>query len=232
MRRSLSAVVIMLLLAQPCISQEKPEDNFKVEPGRTAEDYYNIGNWYFEREQHYKAIAYYKAAIAQNQSFAEAWNNLGAAYSEVERFDESVEAYRKAVELASTENFVYLNLGNALTKTGKLRDAALAYRTFIQLEPYDPDGYKNLGITLFRLKDYEQAADAFEKLLLIEKDDSYFTFQTARCYAILGRYDKTLEKIQAALILDPDIGSILEDDPDFRGFRRSEQYRQLKKNIP
>ena len=40
------AIVLTTFFAVFAAAQEKPEDQFKIEPGRSAEDYYNIGNWY------------------------------------------------------------------------------------------------------------------------------------------------------------------------------------------
>jgi tetratricopeptide (TPR) repeat protein len=227
MRVLMAAAVLAALGAAQISAQEKPEDSIKVEPGLSAEEYFNIGNWYSEREQHFKAVAYYKEATAVKADFAEAWNNLGTSFSAVARYSEAVQAYRKAIELGIKEHFVYLNLGNAQVNAGLLRDAVASYRVFIELEPYDAGGYTNLGITLFRLKEYSEAADAFEKLLLINKDDSYFTFQAARCYALAGKYDEALIKVRAALALDPGVRQVLLTDPDFRGFRRSPQFREL-----
>ena len=208
-------------------AQEKPEDQFRIEPGRTAEDYYNIGNWYSKREQHYRAIAYYKAAIDKKEEYVQAWINLGASYRAVERFEDAITAYQKAIDIGSEEHFVYLNLGNALVAANRLREATIPFRTYITLEPYDPDGYVNLGITLFRLQDYSQAAETFEILLIIEKDNAYFRFQTARCYALLKETEKTVLHLREALSLDPKIRFALLQDSDFRNFRRSQSYRSL-----
>lgn len=223
------AVALALLLAglAAAPAQDKPAEEFKVEPGRTAEEYYNIGNWYAERDQHFRAIAYYKAAIAKDADLTIALVNMGASYRAVGKPADAVEAYKSAIDAGFEENFVYLNLGNAYIDADELRQAVIAFRTFIALEPYDPDGYANLGITLYRLGDYAQAAEAFEKLILLEKDNAYFLFQAARCYALLEQHDKTLEKVKAALAIDPNIRYALLQDEDFRKFRRSQQYRTL-----
>jgi len=224
---ALAAILLLLILPLTSIAQDRPEDEFKIEPGRSASEYYNIGNWYAEREQHYRAIAYYKAAIAKDEEFTAAWVNMGSAYRAVDRFRDAIRAYKKAIEIGIEENFVYLNLGNAYVGAGELTEATIAFKTFIALEPYDTDGYANLGITLFRLREYAQAADAFEKLLLLDKENAYFMFQAARCYTILGQQDKAFEKLKQALQIDPNIRYALLQDDDFRAFRRSEFYKRL-----
>ena len=228
MKSSFAIALAVLLLGIAVVpAQDKPSDEFKVEPGRTAEEYYNIGNWYAERDQHFRAIAYYKAATAKNAKLAIAWVNMGTSYRAVGQPSDAIDAYKAAIDAGFEENFVYLNLGNAYVDADELRQAVIAFRTFIALEPYDPDGYANLGITLYRLADYAQAAEAFEKLLLLEKDNAYFIFQAARCYALLEQHDKTLDKVKAALAIDPNIRYALLQDEDFRKFRRSQQYRTL-----
>jgi tetratricopeptide (TPR) repeat protein len=230
MPRTLALAVFFICLAAPALSpaQEKPEDDFAVEPGRSAEEYYNIGNWYAQRDQHFRAIAYFRAAIGLREDFVEAWINMGASLSAAERFEEAVDAYQRAIEIGAEENFIYLNLGNAYAGAGELRQAVIAFRTFTSLEPYDPDGYSNLGITLFRLEDYAAAVEEFEKYLLLEKENAFFAFQAARCYALLGRHEEALEKIRIALTIDPNVRQALMADDDFRGFRRSQFYRQLQ----
>ena len=220
---------IILLAAAPCHTraQEKPEEQFRVEPGRTAAEYYNIGNWYAERDQHYRAIAYYKASVAADSRFAQAWVNMGASYRATGRHDAAVAAYRAAIDAGFDENFIYLNLGNAYLSAARRREAVSAFRTFTSLEPYDPDGYANLGIALFQLQEYTQAAEVFEKFLILDEENAYFHFQTARCYVLLKRFDDAAAKVRTALQLDPNVRYALLQDDDFKAFRRSAQYRQL-----
>ena len=228
-RLSLLLAIITLLAAAPPLltAQDKPEDQFRVEPGRTAAEYYNIGNWYAERDQHFRAVAYYKASVAADPAFASAWVNMGASYRAAGRHDDAVSAYRSALDAGFDENFIYLNLGNALLSAARLREAASAFRTFTTLEPYDPDGYANLGIALFQLEEYAQAAEVFEKFLLLDEENAYFHFQAARCYVLLKRFDDALPPLRKALELDPNVRYALLQDDDFKAFRRSPQYRQL-----
>ncbi len=228
---ALAAAAALFLAAIPPLAQEEDGEQFQVELGRSAEEYFNIGNWYSERDQHFRAIAYYRAAVERREDFAEAWINLGVSLRAIDRYQEAIDAYRTAIDLDCEENFVYLNLGNALVAAGRLREAVLQFRTFVNLEPYDPDGYANLGLTLLRLSDHAEAAAAFERLLILRQDDVYFLYQAARCYALLSRYEEATEKLRRALRLDPNLRAFFLNDDDFRGFRRSSQYRQLLAEI-
>lgn len=227
----ITLLTLFCLFFSPLSAQDRPEDAVKVESGRTAEQYYNIANWYSERNQYFKAIAYYKAAIRQDAGFCQALINMGLAYKEVRRFDDAVAAYRQALDSKCSQEFIHLNLGNTLVAAERYQEGLAAYDTFIEKQPYDPDGYLNKGITLFKMKQYAKAAEAFEKLILLEPDNAYFIFQTARCHARLGNFDKTALRVMSAYQVDPNIRYPLMADEDFREFRKSEQFRKIRERI-
>lgn len=227
--KSMKSFLALLLLLIPLalLAQDKPEDSIQVEAGRTADQYYDIGNWYAERNQFFKAIAYYKAALEKRETFCMALINLGRAYKSVNRHQEAIAAYEKALSLSCEQDFIHLNLGNAHVEAGNLTEGIAAYDKFIELQPYDPDGYLNKGITLYKAGRYSQAAASFEKLILLEPDNSYFIFQTARCYAHMEDHDRTARKVIAAYNIDPNVRYALMADDDFKDFRKSDQFRRI-----
>lgn len=227
MRRFIVVLIALSLCAVHAGAQDTGDAGIVVEKGRSAEQYYNIANWYSERGQHFRAIAYYRAALENKPAFTEAWINLGSSLRAVKRAEEAVSAYRSAIAIGNAPNFVHLNLGNALVDAGKLREAVVAFEQYIRLEPYEADGYANLGITRYRLKEYLAAAADFEKLLLLKKDDSWFLYQAARCYALGKQYDKALEKARLALRAETNLKFVIMDEADFKEFRKSPQFRQL-----
>lgn len=227
MKKAIYSLLLSAVLISSAIAQDQKPEQFTVEPGRSADEYYNIGNWYSERDQHHKAIAYYQASLSKRSDFVPALINLGSSLRAVGRYDEAVKAYRTAITAGCKENFVYLNLGNAYVSAGKLKEAVTAFKAYIEKAPYESDGYANLGITLYRLKDYAGAVESFEKLLLLKENDSYFLFQTARCYALLKKFDLAMERARSALKIDPNVKYALMQEDDFKEFRRSPQFRTL-----
>ncbi len=103
----------------------------------------------------------------------------------------------------------------------------MAFLTFIELEPYDPAGYARLGYIYYSLREYQQAADTFERVILIKPEETYYIYQAARCYALLRDYDMALSKARQALKLDPNLRFVITDEPEFRDFRRSKQFKEL-----
>ena len=227
--------VILVVVSATIVAQEsipkKPEDSILVEFGRSAEEYYNLGNWYAERDQHVKALAYFKAALKKRPNYTEVLINMGTSYRALGRYQEAIESYRSAIDIGTDENFVHFNLGNALVSANRLREASLAFRTYIELDAYDPAGYSRLGYVLYRLGDFAEAAETFEKVLILEENDGYFLYQAARCYALMGNYDKAYEKALAALKADPNIRFVIVREEDFRDFRRSAQFQKLLAEI-
>lgn len=228
---ALSTFIFAIMLISPLsLAQDRPEDKVKVEIGRTAEQYYNIGNWYSNRQQHFKAIAYYKAAIKKDSRFDKAFINLGSSFRAVKRYDEAIKALESAISLKTPEQNVYFNLGNTFIEAGRLREATIALRTFTELQQYEPAGYYRLAFALYELKEFQQAAEAFEKLLMIDKTAHNF-YQTARCYARMKNYDKALEKSLLALKTDPVIRFVIMEEGDFKEFRSTPQFRTLLAEI-
>lgn len=228
---TLSMFIAAILIFSPFSpAQDKPEDQVQVEIGRSAEQYYNIGNWYSNRQQHYKAIAYYKAAIKKDIRFDKAYINLASSYRAVKRYDEAITALENAIKLKTAEKNVYFNLGNTFIEAGRLREAAIALRTFTEMQQYEPAGYYRLAFALYSLREYKEAAEVFEKLLMIDKSAHNY-YQTARCYARLQDYDKTLEKSLLALKADPVIRFVIMEEGDFKEFRSTPQFRTLLAEI-
>ncbi len=110
MKNILLSLIALVIASSMIIAQEtstdNPEDKVTVELGRTADQYYNVGNWYAERQQHVKAVAYFKAALNKKSDFTGALINLGSSLKELKRFDEAIDSYQKAIDHKTKENFV------------------------------------------------------------------------------------------------------------------------------
>ena len=228
-KRILITLTFLLIFSITIIaqSQKEQEDSFKVESGKTAEQYYRIGNWYSERDQHAKAVAYYKAAIAKDSSYGEAFVNMGISLKQIGKFEESISAYNRAIELNKVENFVHLNLGLVHRAAGNHVAALASFNNYISLEPYETAGYANAGFACYELKDFNQAALNFEKLLVLEPENKGILLQLARSHALMESYQKTADILIKALKLDKNLKYLILEGPEFLQFRKTQEFRQV-----
>jgi tetratricopeptide (TPR) repeat protein len=69
------------------------------------------------------AIESYKAAIALNESYADAWEGLSMAYADKEMWEQAIEAAKKVVELTPKEQLAYTNVSRIYQRAGNVPEA-------------------------------------------------------------------------------------------------------------
>lgn len=69
------------------------------------------------------AIEKYKAAIASDESHADAWEGLSMAYADKEMWDQAIESAKKVVELTPKEQLAYTNVSRIYQRAGNVPEA-------------------------------------------------------------------------------------------------------------
>lgn len=88
----------------------------------------NLGFIYYSKKQYDKAETYYKRAVEQSPTFAQAWRGLGRIYADTGRLAESLEAYEKAVQAAPFFAQAFLEMGDVHETAGHGEEAVTAWK--------------------------------------------------------------------------------------------------------
>ena len=150
------------------------KDRFTWNPA--GHDYWVKGNELFDQGKILPAIEYFKNAVREDSSFAEAHSNMGIAYFEMKDYRNAQEAFKKAVMIKPDFVEALLNLGSAYlfdeqpvhglevqTKKPRLMDAAMAYEQVAELKPEMPEVYMHLGLVYEQMQRTDDALKAYRR---------------------------------------------------------------------
>lgn len=69
------------------------------------------------------AVEKYRAALAEDDGFADAWEGLSMALADLERWGEAIAAATRVVELTPDEQLAYTNLSRIYQRAGNIPEA-------------------------------------------------------------------------------------------------------------
>ncbi len=130
---------------------------------KSPPSYKGLGDWYFGREEHQKAIAEYEKAITIDPTYAEAF--LGKAMAFEKEMDNTMARFmaEKAVRLKPDEANIRYDAGNIYKDLGDLSNAKIQWERAIELNPNYSEAYNHLGNYYHGIRNYEQAIKMYEQ---------------------------------------------------------------------
>ncbi|ORY28646.1 cell division control protein 23 [Naematelia encephala] len=96
-----------------------------------------IGNYYSSRNDHIKAITYFKRALLLNREYLPAWTLMGHEFVETKNSHAAIEAYRKAIDVNAKDYRAWYGLGQAYELLDMPMYAIEYYNQATSLRPYD-----------------------------------------------------------------------------------------------
>jgi tetratricopeptide (TPR) repeat protein len=127
-------------------------------------DYY-LGNLYFQKSEHEKAVPAYRSAIDKFPNFLRAHKNLGISLVGMERFEEAIPELTRTIELGGGDGHVYGILGVCHLKHENYIGAEGAYRNAMMLMPGQRDW--RMGLLTCQIEQGKlSSADSFLETLI------------------------------------------------------------------
>lgn len=111
-----------------------------------AEEYYKIGNEYYEKGNFDVAVEYYTKAIRIDPLFDKAYYNRGLAYACKEEYDKAIEDINKMIELKPNFAEAYYILGLAYEYKNMPDKAIENYNKALELNPDFKDAENRLEL--------------------------------------------------------------------------------------
>jgi len=148
---------------------------------RDWEDYFKLGNDYFNGRMFDKAAEAFEQCIKLKADYKEAWYNLGIAYGRLSRYRKEIDAYRRAVELDPRYERALYNLAIAYEDADLLEDALATYERLEQVAPKAVDALINQGILRARLGQLPRAVKTYQRALELDSSmpDAHFNLGIA-----------------------------------------------------
>ncbi|MDR2855939.1 MAG: tetratricopeptide repeat protein [Methanomicrobiales archaeon] len=144
MRRSFGYVVGILiccicLSVQPIAAAEFTEEELLHPESLSAEDWFEIGNIFFDNGELSDAVgSWHNAMYLDPELAANAWYNIGLAYAAVEQYSDAIEAWENTVAIQPDSAMAYDNLGTAYGIIGMADKSLEAYDKAIAIAPDEP----------------------------------------------------------------------------------------------
>jgi tetratricopeptide (TPR) repeat protein len=147
MKRSPGYIAVVLfccicLFVQPIYADFTEEDLLRAEEDPTslsAEDWFEIGNIFFENDELSDAVGSWHNAMYLNPDLsANSWYNIGLAYAAAQQYSDAVSAWENTVALQPDSAMAYDNLGTAYAILGMADRSLAAYDMAIKIAPHEP----------------------------------------------------------------------------------------------
>ena len=156
--------------SQPAVQREHLEALVKAFP-EDERGFYQLGNFFYGRQEWPEAIAAYEKAIHVNPGFSPAYNQLGYSLRNLGRLDEASRVFRTYMKLVPDEPNPYDSHAELLLLMGKHQDAIAEYQKALAVNPSFAPSYVGIGNAYLLLGDFPAARKAFATLRYLATED-------------------------------------------------------------
>ena len=122
-----------------------------------------IANFYSLKNEHEKAITYFKRALKLSHEFNGAWTLMGHEYMEVGNTKAALECYRRAVEVDDRDFRAWFGLGQTYEILGMLSFSFFYYQKAVALRPKDTRFWTCMAGVLENMGQQENALKCYKK---------------------------------------------------------------------
>jgi tetratricopeptide (TPR) repeat protein/ketosteroid isomerase-like protein len=170
---------------------------------RTAEEYYNYGNFYKKQGNLTQAMADYTKAIEIDSKNAKAYYNRGNIYGKQGNLTQAIVDYTKAIEIDPKYRDAYYNRGNTYRKQDNFAQAIVDYTQAIEIDPKYAAAYGNRGNVYQIQGNFQQAIIDYNKAIQINPDMAGFYSNRGNAYQIQGNFQQAIADYNKAIELNP-----------------------------
>ena len=156
-------------------------------PDSSAAVLYTIGNLYFQRGNHERAVARYEEAIKRFPSFLRAYRNLGVLKVQMGNFDSARKMLIKSIELGARGADVYGMLGYCYLNSGNSSAALTAYEQALFFAPESRDWRMGKVQALSNLGRHDAVIEMIDRL--VEEFPSQVELLMMQANAFIARGD-------------------------------------------
>lgn len=183
-----SLAVLLLLLATSCVTGVSQQE--------LAQEYFNLGNAYFELGDFSRSYRYYRSALELTDQFPAAGYNLVRLLIERNELDRAREYLLQLrrddpdnLLLIETEAFIYAS-------EGKTTEAVALYRRVLEQSPGRVRAGYNLGLLKAREENWELARSVLEQHRVFADDDLDYRWLYAEALYRSGDENGALSELE------------------------------------
>jgi tetratricopeptide (TPR) repeat protein len=182
----------------------KAHQNSFPGPGSFAEVFSRAGNRFADQGDFETAIAYYRNALAQDESSALIHFNLALALERQRKIPEALAEYEKAISHDPKITVAHLNRGAILARSSKtIAQGIDSLREAVRLNPNLAASHYHLGLALERTGQFQEAFQHYRQASLLAPDHFGNAMQLAHLYERSGQIKQALVEYQKIARIHP-----------------------------
>jgi tetratricopeptide (TPR) repeat protein len=170
-------------------------------------NYLSYGSVFFERGYLEQAEVWFKLALRDDPSGAEAVYGLGSVYLQQQKSAEARESFERALQLHAnypgTLPNAWNNLGILAAREGRTDEAIQNFQRALQIDPDHLIALNNLGSAYRQAKRWEDAKTVLQRALKVNAEDPEANYGLGMVFAQLNDTEHAYEYLQKALAARP-----------------------------
>jgi tetratricopeptide (TPR) repeat protein len=174
-----------------------------------------LGSLFFQRGYLEPAEVWFRQALEDDPSSAEALYGIGSVYMNQNKNALAREMFGKCVKLKGsypgTLPDAWNNLGVLATREGRISDSIEKFQQALKLDPRHVLSLDNLGNAYRAGKQWDEARKVLEFALEVAPDDPEAHYSLGMVFAQTGDTEKAYEHLQRALKARPDYPEALNN---------------------
>lgn len=178
-------------------------------------NYLSYGSNFFQRGYYEQAAQFFKLALRDDPTSAEASYGIGSAYLNLQNVAEAQESFERATKLRAsypdTLANAWNNLGLLAARQGRTEESIGLFQKALQLNPDHAIALKNLGSAYRVLKRWDEARKAFEQALAASPGDAESYYGLGMVFAQEEDTARAEDYLQKALEARPDYPEALNN---------------------
>jgi Flp pilus assembly protein TadD len=167
----------------------------------------SLGSVFFQRGYYDPAEDFFKLALRDDPSIAEAHYGLGSVYLKQDKNSDARVSFEQALKLTpaypDTGPNSLNNLGLLATREGRLDEAAGYFQQALRANPQYWIALENLGNAYRQMKRWDEARATLESALSLRPQDPEVNYSLGMVYAQTDDTGRAYEYLQTALRLRP-----------------------------
>jgi len=189
-------------------------------PGLTStftygRNYLSLGSIFFQHGYPEPAEDFFKSALKDDPTSAEAYYGLGSVYLKQQKNSQALDCFERVTSLKSsypeTTPNAWNNLGLLATRSGEIGKAIGYFEQAIQLDRDHFIALENLGSAYRQQKRYPEARQALERALAIKPQDPEANYNLGMVFAQADDTSKAYEYLTKALAARPNYPEALNN---------------------
>ena len=179
------------------------EEAVKKHAPKGPEFYFDLAEAYLAAGKRGEAMAWYEAALKQDERFAPAMRGLGGALLQQNDLGRAIPLLEKARGLDGRDAPTLQALGRAYQQQGRMQDTVAALRAAAAAEPVDAGIRELLANALAAAGDVAGAEAEFRAAILHQPDLATAHYGYAAALAARGQFEQAEPEMRRAVALGP-----------------------------